>query len=507
MIKPVGYPTKRLFVVDRVLSLPKIPYWRPIIIILATLAYGIIFMAAHAAMGSVVAALVAFPVMLVGGLYGLRAGISAGFFSYFLNTLLFNVVGISGWDAVVIVGGSPGQFVVIVVGAVFGWTHDIQLAREKLLQQTQNLNSELNALLSIIPDVLFRLDANGIIMDYRAGEDAALQWDTPIIGQRYTEILPPELVMEIQAHDHSQRTTTTIHLNTNQQQRWYEMLIVPIAAKQLIVLLRDLTQQKRNEQQRLELVAQQSRITYLQEFISNLSHDLRTPLTVIKTSLYLLERFDDPSRQPEKLEQIKLQTRHLEKFIEDVLMITRLDSSFEESLMFVPINRVVQHAVDAHAEQAQTKGLRLTCDLPQNSLMILAHELSIQRVLNIILANAVTYTNNGSIAILTSVKNSHVVIEIRDTGIGIREDEQARIFESFFRADKARSIDTGGAGLGLSIARRIIEIHHGQIHIASVVGTGTTVTIELPLFQARSNEYVTNVGNEPTEPARQAETQ
>src|SRR5262245_40499493 len=170
---------------------------------------------AHAAMGNVVASLVAFPVMLVGGLYGLRAGVVAGILSYFLTTILFNAVGISGWDAIQIVGGSPGQFVVIVVGGVFGGTRDIRQARDKLLQQTQTLNSELNALLSIMPDVLLRLDADGIIHDYRAGQDAALQWDTPIIGLQYADILPPELVIIIEENSHNERSTTTVHLTIN----------------------------------------------------------------------------------------------------------------------------------------------------------------------------------------------------------------------------------------------------------------------------------------------------
>lgn len=491
---------------NRVSTLFRLTYWRPVVIVLATTVYCIFFITAYAAISGITAAMVAFPVMLVGGFYGLRASLLTGLLAFPLNILLFNAVGVDGWNTVVSVDGMLAHLVVLVIGAVFGWTHDSQVAKEYALKQAQNLNSELNAVLSIIPDILFQLDENGTIMDYRVGQDAALQLDTTVIGKLYSTILPPELVEIIQQKNHTERTISTVQMTIDSTYRWYEMQITPLPDKHLIILLRDLTQQKRSEQQRLELVAQQSRISYLQEFISNLSHDLKTPLTVIKTSLYLLERFDDPTRQAEKLEKIKLQTRHLEKLIEDIIMITRLDSTLEESLMFVQLNRVINTMADSYRPKAEAKGLVLSINLPQISPMVLANESSIQRVLSNILDNALTYTEEGEIQVAVLVKADRVRIAIKDTGIGMRDDEKDRIFERFFRADKARSVHTGGAGLGLSIAKRIIEIHQGSIQVESDPRAGTIFTIELPLFKVRASEFITNVSDVATQPDRRVES-
>jgi len=252
-----------------------------------------------------------------------------------------------------------------------------------------------------------------------------------------------------------------------------------------IATLHDLTERELAESRRLELALVNQKTSILKEFLNVVSHDLKTPLSIINISLYLLDKITDPDSQKAKLEQIKNQVRRLEKLIQDILTVSRLDSVPETIFQMLDLNRAltdIHHQFESVAEERQiTFKLDLEPALPQ----VHASDLELYRALTNLIENALHYTPaDGTVTVRTFSDSDFVLIEVRDTGIGIDEVDLEHVFEHFYRADKARATDTGGTGLGLAIVKKIIDIHGGSIEIESKMGEGSLFRVRLPLGEA-----------------------
>lgn len=219
------------------------------------------------------------------------------------------------------------------------------------------------------------------------------------------------------------------------------------------------------------------------EFVENASHELRTPLTIIQNKLELLltapqERISD---RFENIAQSLSETRRLSKLTSDLLTLARADSAETQILkQSVDVDIFIQKVCTPYKEiaESQDKYFSLECKSP---LTIEADDTRLHQLLVILLDNALKYTGeNDSIRVKTYVEDQKVVIEVSDTGIGIKEESIPHIFERFYREDKARTRETGGMGLGLSIAQWIATIHNGTIHVISNQQKGTTFKVKLP---------------------------
>jgi PAS domain S-box-containing protein len=245
--------------------------------------------------------------------------------------------------------------------------------------------------------------------------------------------------------------------------------------------IRDITERKRAEQQALELALERERLDLLKEFISNISHDLKTPLTVINTSLYLLERLTEPERQKEKLEQIREQTLLLERFIQDILTMSRLDYTTHFTHGMIDLNRLLENIDRQLQVAAQKKNIQLQLQLENNLVPISGNETEIHRAFVNLIENALKYTlKDGSITIHTEAQDQGIAVVISDTGIGISEEDIPYVFDRFYRVEKARDMDVAGTGLGLSIVKKIIAMHGGEIRVESALGKGSTFRVWLP---------------------------
>jgi two-component system phosphate regulon sensor histidine kinase PhoR len=245
---------------------------------------------------------------------------------------------------------------------------------------------------------------------------------------------------------------------------------------------RDITNQKQAEQQRLELALQKERLELLTEFIGNMSHDLKTPLSVIKTTLYLMERLDDPTRQKAKLQVIKEQTLRLEKLIQDVITMSRLEHGATPMFEPVDFNMVILDVEAKLRPTAERKHLNIRLNLDANLPSLAADENELWRLMANLYENALHYTpERGTITLTTYFAEKKVVVEVQDTGMGIDKDDMPYIFDRFYRADPARSIERGGTGLGLAIVKRIVELHGGEIVVQSDEGKGSLFRVLLPL--------------------------
>lgn len=243
----------------------------------------------------------------------------------------------------------------------------------------------------------------------------------------------------------------------------------------------DITEHKIAEKQALELALERERVSLLKEFIGNISHDLKTPLTVINNSLFLLERITEPQKQKDHLGLMKLQTQLLNKYIQDILTISRLDHTPELNLTQVNLNQVIRDIHRRLQPSAEKKIIAVTLSLEPDTPSVLGDVSELDRALTNLLENALNYTpDNGSVRVETRRENDQIAVEISDSGIGINPDDIIHIFERFYRANQARSTLETGTGLGLAIVKKIVDMHQGSIQVESQPGKGSIFRIWLP---------------------------
>ena len=248
--------------------------------------------------------------------------------------------------------------------------------------------------------------------------------------------------------------------------------------------LTDITERKRSEQQAAELLAQSRTVEALRRFLSNVSHDLRTPLSVIKTSLYLLRRkYSDPQTAVHHLDVLEEQVSHLTRVVEDLVEMSRLEDQVVE-FEFIPVHlgNLVRDVLVSYESMAQNKHLTIQQMCDPDLPLIQADQMWLGKLVRNLVMNAVQYTHDGgTIWLTTSARDGGTVLEVQDTGIGISADDLPYIFDRFYRADAARPADKGGAGLGLAIVRKVVDAHQGHVDVESTLGQGSTFRVWLPV--------------------------
>lgn len=220
-----------------------------------------------------------------------------------------------------------------------------------------------------------------------------------------------------------------------------------------------------------------------QDFVADASHELRTPLAVIQTNLEVIRGNPDEtvSNQDKWLGYIDIETKRLIKMVEDLLFLARADSA-QQVLEFkeFPLRAAIRATIEPFQAVAAAKGIELSFT-EGGELIISGDENKIKQLIVILLDNALKHTSSGGqISVSLRSRGTAAEIMISDSGEGIAPEHLTKIFERFYRVDKARSKHTGGSGLGLSIADWIVNSHHGQIKAASTPGQGTTFTVVLP---------------------------
>ena len=221
-----------------------------------------------------------------------------------------------------------------------------------------------------------------------------------------------------------------------------------------------------------------------QDFVANISHEFRTPLTAIQgfAETLLGGALDDTANRRRFVEIIRNHATRLARLTEDLLELSRIEAGQME-LEFRPVS--VQYLIESCLETARLKAaqrdLIVEVDIPDGLPSIRGDANRLQEVLQNLLDNAVQYTpENGRIDVQAAQVGGAVVLTVADTGIGIPQAEQGRIFERFYRVDAARSREAGGTGLGLSIARHIVDAHGGKLWVESAVGEGSRFHFSIP---------------------------
>ena len=220
------------------------------------------------------------------------------------------------------------------------------------------------------------------------------------------------------------------------------------------------------------------------KFITDASHELRTPISVIRTNVELV--MDSPEQTVEEnmkwLTYIHSDAKRIAKMTEDLLVLSRPNTHKEIIKSEIDLSSIIEDIFDSFRQLLKKHNLEGELEnIPDVSIM--ADEYSIKQLLTILLDNAIKYTNEGSIKLKLEKDEKNIYIKVTDTGIGISQENAEKIFERFFRADKSRTKNTGGSGLGLSIANVIAKEHNGKITVKSELGKGSEFCVTLPLMQ------------------------
>lgn len=253
----------------------------------------------------------------------------------------------------------------------------------------------------------------------------------------------------------------------------------------LVCVLHDITQQQKNEREQ-------------QQFVSNVSHELRTPLTSLRAYVEALNdgAWKDPNIAPQFLHVIQDETERMIRMINDLLSLSRMDRGVARmDLEWVNLNDFVNHVLNrfdmmlkSDSDKMHKKKYTIKREFPHQALWVEIDTDKMMQVIDNIMNNAIKYSPDGGVITVRLLQaQKHVILSISDQGLGIPRKNLNKIFDRFYRVDKARSRKQGGTGLGLAISKEIVEAHHGRIWADSAEGAGSTFYISLP-YEAISEE-------------------
>ncbi|HYL84604.1 MAG TPA: ATP-binding protein [Candidatus Angelobacter sp.] len=262
------------------------------------------------------------------------------------------------------------------------------------------------------------------------------------------------------------------------RQRFFDVTVASVRAAETsgaVIVLHDITDLRKLERVR-------------RDFVANVSHEFKTPLTAIQgfAETLLAGALDDPQNRIRFLEIILDHSRRLARLTDDLLELSKMDAErIDLEIRRLNVAQFVQGCVETTQRPAAEKDLRISVNLQQPVPDIAADRRRLAEVLQNLLDNALQYTpSGGQIMVSASGDGDHVTFTVSDTGIGIPQADQPRIFERFYRVDAARSREVGGTGLGLSIAKHLVEAHGGRIWVESDVGQGSQFHFTVPVFDA-----------------------
>jgi two-component system, OmpR family, phosphate regulon sensor histidine kinase PhoR len=221
-----------------------------------------------------------------------------------------------------------------------------------------------------------------------------------------------------------------------------------------------------------------------QEFAANVSHELKTPLSVIKSAVETLldGAIEDTAHRGAFLQKIADQAERLHALILDLISLARIEAGTEVfEFQSVAVAPVVQACLERYQERAQARRQTVCAGPSAEAAAVWADEEALSQILDNLIDNALKYTpDDGRIEVRWQEQGTNIYLEVKDTGIGIPESDLPRVFERFYRVDKARSRELGGTGLGLAIVKHLVQTMRGTVQVTSRVGQGSTFTVCLP---------------------------
>lgn len=355
--------------------------------------------------------------------------------------------------------------------------------------QLEEDRQQLRAVLSGMVEGVLALDAEQRILftNDRAGKMLGFE-PGPAVGRKLWEVLRQRSLQDVvrQALTNAQPHSAELDW-PGPGARHVSVHAAPLrgpAGRGAVLVFHDTTELRRLERLR-------------QEFVANVSHELKTPLSVIKacTETLIGGAVEDIEARGSFLQQVAEQAERLHALILDLISLARIESG-EEVFEFeaVDLAAAARDCVDRQRPRAEAKGQTLVAEEPDGAAEVLAwaDDDAVRHIIDNLVDNAVKYTpDGGRITIRWQAEGNQVRFEVVDTGIGIPERDLPRIFERFYRVDKARSRELGGTGLGLSIVKHLVQAMRGTVEAQSQLDKGSTFRVRLPASRAASKVEVT----------------
>jgi two-component system, OmpR family, phosphate regulon sensor histidine kinase PhoR len=349
---------------------------------------------------------------------------------------------------------------------------------QELMKQKESQQDRLSTLIENMGSGLILIDSRGFInLINKPYKEIFNVEASEYLYKLYYEVIDHEeitqMVEEIFMTEQKVRKQVVLPLEI--ERRHFEVYGVPIIGtnnvwKGILLVFHDITELKKLEQMR-------------KDFVANVSHELKTPITSIKgfSETLLDGAMHDKETLEAFLEIILKESDRLQLLIQELLDLSKIEQQgFMLTIGEVDLVKEASEVIEILKGKAEQKDILLKLDLPNEEAVIEGDPDRLKQVLINLVSNAITYTpNDGSVEISLTVQEDSVSVVVKDSGIGIEKSEITRIFERFYRVDKARSRNSGGTGLGLAIVKHIVEAHKGHIEVDSQIGKGTTFTIKL----------------------------
>lgn len=355
-----------------------------------------------------------------------------------------------------------------------------QQMRSELTRRERHLresNQRMEAVLSSMIEGVFSMDPEGTVrMANRAAcEILDLEYRN-LVGKKFIEVFrQPQLAESVDLVRREKTLSKTEFETLTEPRRIISAHVSNMGNKDeppIAVVLHDITELRQLE-------------TMRSDFVANVSHELKTPLASIKAYAETLRlgAINDTKKNIDFLEQIENSADLLNQQVLDLLQLARIESKQANiDIKSIDANAVCRSCVESLQPLARKSGIELYFELTQENISVRADQNAIETILNNLISNALHYTpDDGSVVVGAFIQDRWGILEVRDTGIGISPENQSRIFERFYRIDKARSKEVGGTGLGLAIVKHLTLALGGHIRLESSIGKGSTFEVHLPL--------------------------
>jgi PAS domain S-box-containing protein len=248
-----------------------------------------------------------------------------------------------------------------------------------------------------------------------------------------------------------------------------------------LILVQDVTKEKESSVKAVELAIEREKTRMMGDFVRDISHDFRTPLSIMTTNLYLIKRDPDAERRELRASTIQNQITRLSKILEQMVVMSNLEMGVGFVFKSVDLSVSLNTLADRFRSEAATKGIALVSHIDAELPLVSADLNQLHRAVENVLENALRYTKAGDCIEITAENVADTLtIHIRDTGEGISPEALPLIWDRFYRTDEARGQNSGGAGLGLAMVKKIIEKHGGKVNVTSTLGAGSTFSLSIP---------------------------
>lgn len=349
----------------------------------------------------------------------------------------------------------------------------------QISQQIEELSAErgkLSAVVSTISDAILIVNGEGRVELINPGAETILNVNaSESTGKSLAEVVRNHIIVDLwqKAQSTGEQQFTALATPTRLVLQAIASPMEDETGSRVLLILQDYTRMRRLE-------------TVRRDFVSNVSHELRTPLASLKALTETVQEtaLDDPPAAKRFLAQMSVEIDNMTQLVQELLDLSKIESGrVPLERTYISPGEMIQPAAERMRIQAERSGLSLTVDCPVDLPSVHVDRGRMEQVLVNLIHNAIKFTPpGGSIQVRAWAQDKDVVLAIADTGTGIADEDLQRIFERFYKADRARS--GGGTGLGLSIARHLVESHGGRIWAESEVGKGSTFFIAIPTAQS-----------------------